>query len=66
MAPKGRSGDDVRLLLARAGRLLLGYVTRKHAGCELRHHDGQPPDAVTVAEGGALMCEAHRVGERRP
>lgn len=60
-APGGHADADIRALLDIGHRLLIGYLADRPLGCELRH-DGKPPEAWSVAVGGALMCEAHADG----
>lgn len=60
-APDGKVTGEVGELVAKAERLLVGYLG-SGAPCELTHK-ATPPEAVTVLVGGMLACADHLAGE---
>jgi hypothetical protein len=61
-APGGRLFDAEREAVDKAARLLLAHLAGSPLGCALGHK-GEAPPAVSIALGGAPMCEAHLRGD---
>lgn len=63
-APAGHVPVDLRQIIEIAELLLIGYLTRKPALCELPH-DGKPEEAWTVLgkASGILACFEHATGD---
>lgn len=58
--------DTVRSLIGEAAPLLLAHLRGEPLRCQLRHSEKQPPEAETLAVGGAALCAEHAAGELAP
>lgn len=57
-APNGRLTTDLRDVVDKAERLLIGFVSGHPLSCELPH-TGAAPEAWTILVGGLAACEEH-------